>query len=400
MHISSSLRQDKKYIKALKLFLTRNPRVHKYYGHILEYPGSTEQFDLKYRVNDRTEPTIQGVGIGTDIVGWHGDLICLDDVIQEDKSKDINVALKKKDWADETLEGCVDPNTRIWWVGTRKSKTDIYYHIMEKPGTVIRIRKAIIYENCPHCKTALGDANFIYETMEMRCTCGRFMTLEEVESKVLWGAVRTYPWLVKKRRKMKPLKFAREMQNEAITEEGVFLKAKWLNYYTRLPAGKHDIYFYVGVDPASGQSDSSDYTVISTIGEWENKYYLADLQRGRWSWQQMKKQINSTFKKWKPLQIGVESNFAQRLISQDLIDTSFLPIVEVLHHREKETRIATTIGNYAESSRLYIHRDLPFIEEFRAEYLDFPEAEHDDILDSIATAIEVQRHPAGAILIA
>lgn len=397
MHIASSLRQDKKYLKAILTNLKRNPRIHKYYGHILELPGSTEEFNLKYR-KVRKEPTIQGVGIGTDIVGWHGDLICLDDVIQEDKSKDINVSLKKKDWADETLEGCVDPNTRLWWVGTRKSKTDIYSHIMGLPGTIVRLKQAIIYENCPHCKTALNDSNFIYETMEMRCICGRFMSLEEVESKVLWPAVRNYPWLVKKRRKMGPLKFSREMQNKPITEEGNFLKADWLRYFTKLPASRSDIYFYIGVDPAVGQSPDADYTVISVIGEWANKFYLVDLQRGRWSWNQMKKQLKSAWKKWKPLQIGFESNFFQRIMSQDLIDTTLMPIVEVIHHKQKDTRIATTIGTYAESGRFHVHRDLPHKDDFDEEYLDFPEAGHDDILDSIATCIEVAVFPSGAVL--
>lgn len=366
LHISASRDLDKKYLRAIKRELEYNPRIIKYYGKLKGDPWATLTFSIKDRVT-RKEETMAGAGILTDIIGWHGDLVIVDDCIQDDRPKDLKVREKKKIWADEVLEGSIDPNTRVWWIGTRKSKFDIYQHIMDKPDTIARVRKAIIDEN---------------------------------KKLVLWPTKCSYEWLAKKRKKIGSFIFSREFQNEARSEEGSLLKKDWIKMYKVLPFARQNGYCYMGVDPAIGITDTADFTVIATLYVWDNQFYLDDLQRGHWSFLKTKNMISYTFNDFAPLQIGVEANFYQRALSQDLIDTSLLPITEVKHLRDKETRIMSTLGLYAEQGKFYINKNIPFKEELETEWLDFPEGEHDDILDAIATTLELAVHPMGAVLFA
>jgi predicted phage terminase large subunit-like protein len=398
MLISGSKDKAKGYIKAMKLVLEQNPKLHEHYGKILQPPGSTFEFNLKAR-RIRKEPSIMAAGIGTDIVGHHGDLLCMDDVIQDDKPRDLNVRLKKQDWADETLEGCVDPNTKVWWIGTRKSPEDIYQYIMNKPGTTVILQPAIYYEQCASCGNDLSGHMWNPETEMFMCThCGVFQKAAEVRQKTLCPEHRPYLWLVKKRAKMGSFKFSREMQNKPVSEEGGLLKREWLKEYARLPFPKSVGAFYCGVDPAIGEKTQADYTVIVTIAKYENRIYVVDCARGRWNFVQTKEHLQKVWHQQAPLQVGVEANFYQRALTQDIINQSMMPVVEVRYHRDKVERIMSTVGYYAEVGKLILNRSLPFKEAFLGEYLDFPDGEHEDILDALATAIEVATKPVGAIL--
>lgn len=398
MHISGSKDKDKRYIKALKTELEQNERIHHHYGKILQPPGSTFEFNLKDRRN-RKEPSMSGAGIGTDIVGWHGDLLVLDDVIQDDKPRDVNVRLKKQDWADETLEGCVRPSTKVWWVGTRKSPEDIYQYILHKPGTTHVLEPAIHREDCPKCGVELSGSMWNYETELFTCAhCGFYMKAEAVNQQVLWPEQRPYKWLVKKRAKMGSFKFSREYQNKPVSEEGGLLKREWIKEYARLPFPRSVGAFYCGVDPAIGEKTQADYTVIVTIAKYENRIYVVDLARGRWNFVQTKEHLQKVWHQQSPLQVGIEANFYQRALAQDIINQSMMPVVEVRYHRDKIERVMSTVGYYAEVGKLIINRSLPFKEAFWGEYLDFPDGEHEDTLDAMATAIEVATKPVGAIL--
>ena len=306
-----------------------------------------------------------GSGILSDIIGWHGDLVILDDVIQEDAPRDLRVRLKKQDWFDETLLGCVDPNTKVWVIGTRKSNEDLYKHIMDKPGTVVSIKRAII---------------------------------DEPQKKVLWPEKRPLKWLQMKRDQMGSFKFSREFQNQPVSAEGGILKREWLMEHHRLPYKRFDGITYMGVDPAIGVKKTADYTAIATIKRYDNKMYLVDLIRGRWNFLQTKHHIQQQYLAHKPVQIGLEANFFQRAISQDIMNSTMIPIVEVKHMRDKVERILSTVGYYAESGKLSINSSLNLKDPFYGEYLDFPEAEHDDLLDAVATCIEVAVNPVGAVL--
>jgi predicted phage terminase large subunit-like protein len=364
MHISASGMLDKKYIRAIKRELEHNEKIIQYYGKLKGEPWQSLALSVKARMT-RKEETLAGAGILTDIIGWHGDLLIIDDPIQDDQPRDLKVRENKETWFDEVILGCVDPNTKVWVIGTRKSTLDLFQYIMKKQGTVSSVRKAII---------------------------------DEQKKTVLWPQRLDLAWLKKKRAQMGSFVFSREFQNEPVSAEGELLKKAWWQEYGRFPIPIRSGHLYTGVDPALGLKQSADYTAIATIGLHDNRFYLVDLVRGHWSYVKTREMIKRTWGMYTPLVMGLESNFYQRALSQDLIDSTTLPIREIKHIRDKQERIMSTVGVYAEQGKFFIKQNLPLKDALLAEWLDFPNGVHDDCLDAIATALEVCIKPQGAVL--
>jgi len=100
---------------------------------------SAHTFNFK-RFHARKEDTFRAAGIGSKIIGYHPNLIILDDIIQEGKS-----LLKREgieDWFDQVILPMRREDTQILIIGTRKSPEDIYHYIQEKGTFRTTIQRA------------------------------------------------------------------------------------------------------------------------------------------------------------------------------------------------------------------------------------------------------------------
>ncbi len=71
----------------------------------------------------------------------------------------------------------------------------------------------------------------------------------------------------------------------------------------------------------------------------KNRYYVLDWYRDRIDFPTQVRMVEKLAEKWKPSQIGIESNAYQQALPQQLKKTSILPIKEVKSTKDKVTRI-------------------------------------------------------------
>ena len=150
-------------------------------------------------------------------------------------------------------------------------------------------------------------------------------------------------------------------------------------------------------DPANSTKTSADYFVLATwVQTPDNDLALVDLIRSRLEspdqvplcWQQ--------YKKWSPFNIGfkfwVESNGGGKSLVQYL-QREGLPVEELHADTDKLTRFIPAATRIASGCVYFISnndneesRGIPWLHDFEAELLGFPNAAHDDQVDVLSYA--------------
>ena len=150
-------------------------------------------------------------------------------------------------------------------------------------------------------------------------------------------------------------------------------------------------------DPANSTKTSADYFVLATwVQTPDNDLALVDLIRTRLEspdqvplcWQQ--------YKKWSPFNIGfkfwVESNGGGKSLVQYL-QREGLPVEELHADTDKLTRFIPAATRIASGCVYFISnndneesRGIPWLHDFEAELLGFPNAAHDDQVDVLSYA--------------
>jgi predicted phage terminase large subunit-like protein len=207
--------------------------------------------------------------------------------------------------------------------------------------------------------------------------------------------------LAEKRRDQGPYTFSCQMLQNPAADATQGFKREWLKHYQGDAAIGTNRYLLV--DAANEKRKSSDYTAMWIIGLGaDGNYYVLDMVRDRLNITQRAETVIKLHRKWKPTQVRYERygmmadiEFIKRL--QEEQNYRF-EIQEVAGQTPKNDRIRRLIpifeqGKFYLPDTLYrtdyegIPRDLvhSFIEE---EYLAFPVAIHDDMLDALARIAE------------
>ena len=149
---------------------------------------------------------------------------------------------------------------------------------------------------------------------------------------------------------------------------------------------------YTGVDPASSLSTRADYFVITTIAiDAENNKYIVDIYRNRISPAEQPKLIINTYKKFKPRRIKIETvgyQEALRTAVRELMkeESLYIPGLEsgVKPRNSKSERLLSLVPLFAKGTFYFRPEDIKAQQEF----LSYPKGKHDDIMDSIWTALD------------
>lgn len=200
--------------------------------------------------------------------------------------------------------------------------------------------------------------------------------------------------LVAKRRAMGPYVFACQMLQNPTADKAQGFVEEWLQYWQA--ENWRGMNRYILCDPASKKKKSSDYTSMFVIGIGADKnYYTIDMVRDRLNLRERCKMLFDLHRKYSPIGVGYEEYGMQADIEhiqyvQEQENYRFA-ITPLGGGMAKEDRIKRLVPIY-EQGRMYLPRSLIRVNyEQRAvdltrafvseEYLDFPVAGHDDMMD-------------------
>jgi predicted phage terminase large subunit-like protein len=178
--------------------------------------------------------------------------------------------------------------------------------------------------------------------------------------------------------------FRQEYMAEFIDLQGALVNREDIRYGH--PAEGERIEYNMGVDLAISTKEGADYTAIAVVGKVENRYYIVDVLRRQMGFNDTKTAIKKMAAKWQPTFVNIEAVQYQAAIVEDLKMEMREYYVNAIHpDRDKRSRFLPTLGKY-EHGLVYHSATLP--PEFEGELLQFPEGDHDDMVDAVVYAMK------------
>ena len=149
---------------------------------------------------------------------------------------------------------------------------------------------------------------------------------------------------------------------------------------------------YAGVDPASSLSIRADFFVIAIIAiDNENNRYVLDIYRRRISPAEQPGLIIKYYKKYKPRRVKIETVGYQEALRTSVREimkeeSLYIPGLEsgVKPRTAKSERLLSLVPLFAKGQFYFRPEDT----HAQAEFLSYPKGKHDDIMDSIWTALD------------
>lgn len=300
------------------------------------------------------EPTLQVLGITSSMVGGHYDLIVLDDITDQKNSRTEHTRQELVRWYNLTLMPMLEPNGKILSIGTRWHENDIHNYLQTSSGFKHKRYKAVINED---------------------------------KNTVLWPERFNYTKLQEIKRSIGTVGFELQYQNNIISSGESPIKMEWIQNSRdnfKMPTPPFDV--YMGVDFASKGEESDNFS-ITVIAIKDGCIYVLDgLRTNKASLFHQFELIKSYYNKWQPLKIGVEQAAQQKMIVDQLTESTTLPIIPIKSSfvNDKMIRVQK-LSVYFETGRILMN---PNLIEWADELIIFPRGMYDDAVDSLSFSIQ------------
>jgi len=387
--VSRTATLAKRDMRFIRTHIENNNRVHEVFPDLK--PSSPWGEDAITVVNNRNDgdASVNAVGLGGSVTGLRADLIVCDDLIDKNNVMTEGQREKVNDFWNETVMGTLEPDGRIFLVGTRFHNKDFYSRMFDDKE--------------------YKDNTFMFPALELD-EKGEYKLNEKGEMISYWPERWPVSRLLKRREDMGSLAFASQYMCDPSGYEGRIFDPEHLQYYDPekelLPIWGR-LEFVMAVDPNITEDPSSDNTAIIT-GALDRRYstlYIIDMyakpldfigqlkvmkQYGR---RIQVKAVNLLQPEMRISKIGVEAVAYQRALQQTTYFQG-LPVVQIQHQKtDKNVRILR-IQPHIENGRVKFPKSAEDVQPhwwdgFYEEYCTFPRGRRDDRLDALETLISM-----------
>lgn len=333
---------------------------------------------LPCRTRPLKEPTISCAGIDVTKNGMHYDLIICDDLHSEKNVTNKEQILQVIDHYKLAFS-LLDPGKPMIVIGTRWHELDLYGHILDNEADDFNILKKSAYNP---------------------------------DGSLLFPEVLSESALDKIRRRQGASIFSKQYLNEPVSDENAtfkrdqFKRVSWENVRGR------PMNWYLLVDPSytdpRNAGTYSDFAGFVLVGmDYMRDLYVRHITREKMTYSQIIDKLfwyytdplfKDTHGKMKLILevIGTKS-LSYELANEQRRRNTWLPITEIKsRHENKEERIRG-LAPFYEYGHIFHIKECPQLDELELELLQFPTGRHDDIIDPLATVLEVASPPTNKI---
>ena len=354
--------------------------------------------------------------VGGTLTGEGGDIIILDDPINAAQAQSPVLREKVSDWYQQTLVSRLDDKTSgaIVLVMQRFHPEDLSGELLKASGWEHLNLPLIASEKKTY---SVGGKNIVRQPGELlHANRDTKDYAEQLKSEI--GA----------------FAFEAQYQQSPIIQQGSMIRREWfgrydLNVGTRSepvgesalsigeanspctrqesstgqnkdPVAEHgDIIIVQSWDTAIKSSPNSDYSVCITARLRDGISEILDVHCDRIEYPALKKRVQQQAERFNPHHILIEDKASGQQLVQDLRGDHQLPIIPIMPRGDKFSRLSAATG-MIEAGKVSLPNRAPWLGDFLAEALGYPNVKHDDQIDALAQYLNWLRNkPKGKLSI-
>ena len=318
--------------------------------------------------------------VGGVLTGHGADVIAIDDPMKPAEAVSARRRAAVNDWFDGTLYPRLNDKAKgaIVIVMHRLHEDDLVGHVLAHEGWEVVAFPAIAEEDETHwIETPFGPRR-----------------LGRKGGEALNPAREPLDVLARIRAATTETNFAAQYQQRPAPAGGGMIKAVWLEQ--RYPAGAPPPFERVvqSWDTANKPSELADYSVCTTWGMREKRFYLLSVFRRKLAYPDLKRAVVEQNGLHRPQTIVIEDRASGTQLIQDLVREGLSHVAPYAPEGDKIMRLHAQTATMANGFVL-LPTEAPWLADYLAELIVFPNGRYDDQVDSTAQFLDWARKPNG-----
>ncbi len=326
----------------------------------------------------------KSVSLGGAVTGFGADVMIVDDLM---KAGEVHSEVKREDvkvFYEQTLHSRLDDKKtgRIIAIQQRLHEDDLAGYLIDK-GTFEHLNLKAIAEEDERFELSQGRVH------ERRIGEALSPEREPLET------------LEQTRLEIGSFAFSAQYQQNPVPPGGNRLRWEWFGTYDECPARTYFQQVVQSWDTAVTAEPTSDFSVGTTWGYREGKWYLLDLYRARLDYPDLKRKVSELHRGWNADRVIIEHastgiplvHELSRDVRQsrrdrgDPFEYQGRTFISYRPTQDKEARFAAQTARLEEGI-VVIPEQADWLAEFKNELLAFPNGRYDDQVDSVAQFLE------------
>jgi predicted phage terminase large subunit-like protein len=192
-------------------------------------------------------------------------------------------------------------------------------------------------------------------------------------------------------------KFNAQCLQEPVPNGGNFILRQWFRWYTHPPVKQIGDVIVQSWDTAIGIDDHNDYSVCTTWLKRKDDYYVLHVFRGRLDYPDLQRKVRNLAREFAADTILIErSGFGIALMQEFAYNRpgGMVRPMGIVPKGDKKDRLAIPAAKI-QAGHVFLPVDAPWLADFLAEVLAFPNATHDDQIDTLSQFLNWASSPRG-----
>lgn len=378
----------KERLSSIKRYIERDATFIGKYGNwkpeFKEEKWSEDSIVITTRTQNLNDPTIDTCAVDRNKDGSHPDVVIGDDIQSVTNAATPVMRLKVQRHVN-SMSPQLQPGGTMLIIGTRKHNQDIY-------GKIYKLNDDLVARGKPPMYSTLTRGAYLED--------GSLYFPGRLDHETLEG----------EKLRLGPKEFANEYLNEPI-EDGAKMFTK--DKFASMEAIEHFVDPYTGGgllhvksgqipvnvgmvwDPAGHKpSESSDYHGVTVVGyDPEDHWWVLKAEQLKGAPDYVLSRVAGLIVRYRPNIIGIETVFRQEMwvfaLRQHLTNMGVdCPAIREIESKEAKYGRISALQPMVQSDRITLDVTCTALRE---QLLDYPEVEHDDLVDSLASHIVIAR---------
>jgi predicted phage terminase large subunit-like protein len=311
--------------------------------------------------------------VGGVLTGRGADFIIIDDPLKPDEAVSQTQRRAVNDWFDHTLYSRLNDKRTgcIVIIMQRLHEDDLVGHVLEQEQWE-RVRLSAIAE-----EDEVHQIVTPFSQLTVRRRAGEALHPEREPLELLENLRRT----------LGEYNFAGQYQQEPAPLGGGMVKAEWFRRYVPGEEPSRFDQIIQSWDTANKSSELNDYSVCTTWGQRNKKFYLLHVLRKRLDYPDLKRAVREQAERFGPAIILIEDKASGTQLIQELTRDGLYGVTRYEPTMEKIMRL-NSITSAIENGFVYLPTESDWLADYVHELTTFPSGKHDDQADSTSQALD------------